>query len=84
MSELPTRTQIFEDCAAAHRNAESALTDARDWLRSDWTPTGTALTDEAAATRVSVLNAIGQTTNLIEGMTCELAGAVDSLSTSPG
>ena len=83
MSELPTRAQMFENCAASLRNAESALSDARDWLRADWTPTGTTLTDKAADARVSVLHAIGDTRNLIEGMYCELAGAVDSLSTSP-
>jgi hypothetical protein len=84
MSERPTRAEIFENCAASLRNAESALSDARDSLRADWTPTGTPLTDKAADARLSVLSAIGQTKNLIEGMYCELAGAVASLSsTSP-
>lgn len=84
MSELSTRTQIFENCAASLRNAESALSDARDRLRADWTPPGTPLTDQATDARLSVLHAIGQTKNLIEEMYCELAGAVESLSTSLG
>ena len=84
MSELPTRTKIFENCAASPRNAESALSHARGRLRADWTPPGTPLTDQAADAPASVLHAIGQTKNLIEEMYCELAGAVESLGTSLG
>lgn len=51
MSTLPTREQIFANAVQTLNEAYKALGDAADWLRSDWTPLGSPLTDEQAARR---------------------------------
>ena len=51
MTELPSRAAIFTNCAEALDEAGVALSNARDWLRSDWTPVGSSLTDQAADAR---------------------------------
>ena len=79
MTELPTRATIFTNCAAALDEAGSALSNARDWLHSDWTPVGSALTDQAADARVSVLRAITEAKTLLDGMRRDINAAVDSL-----
>lgn len=54
-TELPTRTDLFVNALAALDSARSALSDARDWLRSDWEPVDTALPHEAARARAEML-----------------------------
>jgi hypothetical protein len=45
VSRLPTRTEIFLNALAELDIAYRALGDAQDWLRSDWQPAGTSLTN---------------------------------------
>jgi hypothetical protein len=78
MSQLPTRSEIFTNCDAALRDASSALSDARDWLKSDWTPDGVNLSAAAADARQSILLAIGEAKVLIEAMRRDAAAAVES------
>ena len=52
--ELPTFEHI-------RSRAYALLGDAADWLRSDWSPVGTALTDAQADGRRDALRLIGQT-----------------------
>lgn len=51
MTQLPTRGQMIANAAAELDKAELALDAALDWLRSDWTPVGSALTTEQAKAR---------------------------------
>lgn len=52
MAQLPTWETIC-------RNASLCLSDARDWLHSDWAP-GTELTDEQAEGRMEAMRLIGE------------------------
>lgn len=58
MSALPTREQMLDNAVQALDEAYRALGDAADWLRSDWTPPGSPLTDEQAARRTQMLQEI--------------------------
>jgi hypothetical protein len=60
MSALPTAEQMF---AAAEKEidvAYRALGDAADWLRSDWRPIGSPLTNEQAKRRMRMIEQIGK------------------------
>ncbi|ULE31138.1 hypothetical protein [Mycobacterium sp. IDR2000157661] len=78
-TELPTRTAIFVNALAALDSARTALSDARDWLASDWTPVGSALTPEAAEARRTILTGIGTSKNAIDTMKQDLHRAITSL-----
>jgi hypothetical protein len=79
MTELPTRAQIFANFLAPLDSARQSLSEARDWLRSDWQPAGSDLTDAATEARRSTLHAIGEAKNLIDDMKRDLAEAIESL-----
>lgn len=51
---LPTFDQILGRAMAALDEAYRAVGNAQDWLRSDWSPVGSSLTDEQAGARVSL------------------------------
>ena len=78
-TQLPTRTEMFGNALAALDSARAALSDARDWLQSDWTPVGSALTPEAGEARQAVLAGIGTTKTAIDAMKQDLGRAMDSL-----
>ena len=52
-NQLPTQETIFLNAAEAADKAALALSDVRDWLRSDWSDSK-PLTDEAADARTAV------------------------------
>lgn len=58
MTALPTREQMFANADACLTRALSSLTDAADWLRSDWTPVGSSLTDAQGDRRTRMFDAI--------------------------
>ncbi len=60
MSALPTRPEMMANALASLRQAQSALSDARDWLNSDWRPAGTALTDAQADARSTTRRVVGE------------------------
>jgi len=62
---LPTREELFANTVQLPNQAYTALGDAADWLRSDWTPTGAPLTDEQAAWRTRMWREIGNATHAI-------------------
>lgn len=78
-TQLPTRTEIFSSALAALDSARTSLSDARDWLHSDWTPEGSALTTEAGEARQAVLAGIGTTKNAIDAMKQDVYRAITSL-----
>ncbi len=59
MAELPTRTAMFKNTLAELDRGRSALSAAADWLRSDWTPSDAALTDEGVRARLAIMLATG-------------------------
>ncbi|WP_174400344.1 hypothetical protein [Mycolicibacterium sphagni] len=79
MSELPTRTELFDRCIEPLNTARAALSEVRDWLRSDWQPVDTALTPEAAEARSTILSNIATAKNLVDTMKTEVAAAIESL-----
>lgn len=62
---LPTREEMLANAAAALDKADSALTDALDWLRSDWQPVGSSLTGQQARDRRRMQREIGTAKNAI-------------------
>jgi hypothetical protein len=57
---LPTREEMFANADASLTRALDALDSAADWLRSDWKPVGSALTDAQADPKVRMFDAIGE------------------------
>jgi hypothetical protein len=65
MSHLPTREQMFAEATARLNDAYRLLGDAADWLRSDWTPVGSNLTNAQADRRSRMFDEIGNAKNAI-------------------
>ena len=80
MTELPTPREIFGNSLTALEHAR--ISDARDWLRSDWEPVGTSLPQEAAQARAGILTAIGEAKDLIDAMKRDAYQAIESLAAS--
>ena len=78
-NELRSRTEVFTNALAALDASRAALSDARDWLVSDWTPVGAALTSEAGEARRTLLANIGNAKNLIDAMQQDPYQAIASL-----
>jgi hypothetical protein len=57
-NKLPTREEMFDNAVELLDQAYKALGDAADWLRSDWTPVGSSLTDEQAERRTRMFEQI--------------------------
>lgn len=55
---LPTAAEILQHAETELDRAYRALSDAADWLRSDWRPVGSPLTDAQAAQRRALFAAI--------------------------
>ena len=79
MTELPTRAAIFANTRDALDRANSALSDAGDWLKSDWTPVGSELTPAAAAARTSIFQAIAEAKGRIVAARAQAGDAINSL-----
>jgi hypothetical protein len=62
---LPTREEIFTKALAELDTAYRALGDAQDWLRSDWRPVGSSLTDAQGDARSAMQDAIGAAKNAV-------------------
>jgi hypothetical protein len=58
MSQLPTADEMLARAEQAMTDAYGRLGDAADWLRSDWRPVGSPLTDAQAARRSAMFAAI--------------------------
>jgi hypothetical protein len=55
---LPTAAEILQHAEQSMTDAYGRLGDAADWLRSDWRPVGSPLTDAQAARRSAMFTAI--------------------------
>lgn len=58
--ELPTREEIFLKALDELSTAYRALGDAADWLRSDWQPVGSPLTNAQGDAKDTIYDAIGE------------------------
>lgn len=58
VQQLPTREKIFANALGELDKADRALGDAADWLRSDWSPVGSSLTNVQSAARASMFERI--------------------------
>lgn len=59
-SNLPTIAEMFTGAAEELSKAYKALGGAADWLRSDWRPLGSSLTNTQAAAKTTVYDQIGE------------------------
>ena len=66
MPELPTWAEIESHALRHLHAARTEMSEVRDWLRSDWRPAGTPLSDADAAARTEVLRIAGEVKNLID------------------
>jgi hypothetical protein len=58
MAQLPTADEMLAQAEQEVDRAYRALGDAADWLRSDWRPLGSSLTDAQAKKRERLQSAI--------------------------
>ena len=56
--KLPTAGEMLANAEEELDKAYTALGDAADWLRSDWTPVGSSLTKRQADRRTAMFKAI--------------------------
>lgn len=64
--KLPTWPEITDSALTEATRAHASLSDALDWLRSDWAPVGTSLTDAAADARTVARRKFAQAKDLID------------------
>lgn len=79
MADHLTREEVFTRALASLDDARRALNDARGWLHCDSGPLDPARKEVADSARRSVLNDIGDATNLIDKMKRESRRALESL-----
>lgn len=65
-STLPTWREIERHALAHLGAARNEMSEVRDWLRSDWSPLGSPLSDADADARDKVLRIVGQVKDLID------------------
>jgi hypothetical protein len=78
-NNLPTQAEIFTNALDALHEARLRLSDARDWLNSDWKPGSPSLPQAAADARHSVKARIGSLKNEIDAAKNEIAAALEAL-----
>jgi hypothetical protein len=76
---LPTQREIILNAIAALEAARSSLSEARNWLHSDWRPAGSPLPPAAAEARSSTLRTVGSHTIDIEAAKRSLYDALEQL-----
>jgi hypothetical protein len=66
VANLPTADEMLDNAAAELDKARRALSEARDWLASDWRPLGSMLTDAQVARRDRLREAIAEARTVID------------------
>lgn len=66
MTKLPTPAEMLRHADDCLERAYVALSEAAEWLRSDWPP-GSVMTDEQAERRTRMFKAIGEAKAAING-----------------
>jgi hypothetical protein len=75
--ELPTWNDIVDKAADSLHTARNAASEAADWMRSDWRPVGTALSDQAADARTEVFDIVRKIKDLVDQSAAVLERAYD-------
>ncbi|MQA17359.1 MAG: hypothetical protein GEV09_25545 [Pseudonocardiaceae bacterium] len=75
--ELPTQREMFLNTLAELDEARNHTSEAANWVRSDWRPLGTTLTDQGANARDTVLDNVGKIKNLIDQTKNALHDAIE-------
>jgi hypothetical protein len=65
-SSLPTWPEIEAHALRHLHAARNEMSDVRDWLRSDWRPAGSPLTDPAANARTEIVRAVAEVQAIID------------------
>lgn len=65
-AELPTWPEIEQHALDHLHAARNEMSEVRDWLRSDWKPLGSPLSDTEARARSEVLRIADQVKGLID------------------
>ena len=76
---LPTQREMILNTIAALDEARAKLSDARDWMQSDWQPVGAPLPQAAAEARTSTLRAVASAKNDIDAAKGALHDALGEL-----
>lgn len=76
MSDLPTREGMFRHVVFELDVAYRGCGDAADWLRSDWKPVGSSLTEAQGAARSAMFAAIGEAKAAINRAKAAAEGAL--------
>ncbi|WP_280393459.1 hypothetical protein [Nocardia wallacei] len=76
---LPTQSEIFFRALNALDASRSGLSDARDWLNSDWPPDSPPLPDTAADARSTIRAKIAEAKALIDEAKGAAIEALDAL-----
>jgi hypothetical protein len=75
-SQLPTWGEIKTHALHHLDAARNEMAEVRDWLRSDWRPAGTPLSDADGRARAEVLRVVGEVKDLIDQAKSALYGEV--------
>lgn len=67
MTGLPSADEMLLQANAKLGEAYAALSDAADWLRSDWAPVGSPLTADQARRRGAMRQAVAVAKDAING-----------------
>lgn len=54
-TSLPSRQELFDRAGAAMAAAREQVSEAEAWLRADWRPAGSALSDQQTAARAQLV-----------------------------
>lgn len=76
---LPSRSEIFRSALRDLDHSRNELSSARDWLKSDWAPVGSALTPRAGDARRTALRQIAEAKDAIDVAKGEILAALEDL-----
>ena len=71
---LPTWTEIADHAIDELTRSRNAASEVANLLRSDWSPVGTSLTDDASDARIKVLRRVGEIKRLVDECKDDLYG----------
>lgn len=79
MSKLPTVDEMFANALRELDKARNAMSEARDWVKSDTRPLGARRTTAQVQAERAVLDAVGEVKNLIDTAKGAIWQALDSM-----
>ncbi|MBL1079479.1 hypothetical protein JK358_34245 [Nocardia sp. 2] len=83
-ANLPTQADIFLKALESVNAARNSLSEARDWLNSDWSPVGSALPGQAGPARTTARQRIAVSKGQIDEAKAALYRALDEIEAAGG